>query len=233
MLRPRDHVPCNDIREMCKLGEKSIYNTKVLIWGEVPAESILCRWPRSRIRKSGLLKALPSFTKIKPKMKLQDLRQQIKSDFNVFSSSNVAEALVFLGMEPRQLDIKQVFLFLLGQVSSKEVQKDLKGVGLKLEVEFSGIIREFEREAHGIVVAAGREEMLSYYNDDCIHSYMFSLPYRGARKFWALCVDDKFCPSFESWWVSRVDEISSQWEREDVLKVMKSNSFGLLDWVED
>lgn len=36
-LEPGSYMACNDLRVMCGLKPKSIYNTEVMIWGQVPS----------------------------------------------------------------------------------------------------------------------------------------------------------------------------------------------------
>jgi hypothetical protein len=145
MLTAESYITCNDLRSKCGLGQKAIYNTEILVWGEVPAKSVFCRWPWSEIYCSGLLDMFPSLGRLKPGMRLDDLRCRLRGDFPFFSSTKVASALVYLGMEPSHFQIKQVFIFLLGQAVGYAVEKVLGNVEAQLEATLLPVIEEFEQ----------------------------------------------------------------------------------------
>jgi hypothetical protein len=147
MLTAGSYITCNDLRSKCRLGWKAIYNTEILVWGEVPAQSIICRWPRSEIYRSGLLDVFPSLGKLERGLPLDGLRRRLSGDFSSISSTKVASALVYLGMEPSHFQIKQVFIFLLGQASGYSVEKVLGNVEAQLEATLSPVIG-FEQASH-------------------------------------------------------------------------------------
>jgi hypothetical protein len=163
MLTAGSYITSNNLRSKCRLGPKAIYNTEILVWGEVPAKSVICRWPRSEIYCSGLLDVFPSLGKLKPGMRLDDLRCRLRGDFPSFSSTKIASALVYLGMEPSHFQIKQVSNFLLGQAVGYSVEKVLGDVEAQLEAALSPVIEEFEQASHELTVSAGKKRLVSFY----------------------------------------------------------------------
>ena len=243
MLTAGSYITCNDLRSKCRLGRKAIYNTEILVWGEVPAKSVICRWPRSEIYRSGLLDVFPSLGKLKPGMRLDDLRCRLRGDFPSFSSTKVASALVYLGMEPSHFQIKQVFIFLLGQAVGYSVEKVLGNVEAQLEATLSPVIEEFEQASHELTVSAGKKKLLSYYKNDYAADIRkicpLSDPYglqadatykRRWKKLWSARIDDLFCPSFEPWWVHREERDLSEWEMQQMMDV---DRYGLRNWLSD
>ncbi|TVY13539.1 hypothetical protein LARI1_G009266, partial [Lachnellula arida] len=93
MLTAGSYITCNDLRSKCRLGRKAIYNTEILVWGKVPAQSIICKRPRSELYRSGLLDVFPSLGKLERGLPLDGLRRRLRSDFPSISSTKVASAL--------------------------------------------------------------------------------------------------------------------------------------------
>jgi hypothetical protein len=175
------------------------------VWGEVPAKSVFCRWPRSEIYCSGLLDVFPSLGRLKPGMRLDDLRCRLRSDFPSFSSTKVASALVYLGMEPSYFQIKQVFIFLLGQAVGCAVEKVLGNVEAQLEATLLPVIEEFEQASHKLTVSAGKKKLLFYYKNDYATDIRTTCPLsdpcnlqqaatykRRWKKLWSARIDDLF-----------------------------------------
>jgi hypothetical protein len=115
-LEPGSYMACNDLRARCGLEPKSIYNTEVMIWGQVPSKAILYRWDREQICRSGLSDVFPCIADLKASMRLQDLRTKLEDDYPQFSAKKIASTLVYLGMSPSELHIKQIFLFYLARL---------------------------------------------------------------------------------------------------------------------
>jgi hypothetical protein len=136
------------------------------------------------------------------------------SDFPSFSSTKVTSALVYLAIEPSHFQIKEVFIFLLGQDIGYSVKKVLSNVKAQLEATLSPVIEEFEQACHEITVFTGKKRLLFYYKNDYVTDIRkicpLSDPYglqadttykRRWKKLWSARTDDLFCPSFESWWI--------------------------------
>ncbi|KAG8531637.1 uncharacterized protein KY384_003268 [Bacidia gigantensis] len=162
-LTPGSYIPLNDLRTMCGLLTKDIYNTETLVWGEIPASSIICQWQREQIVTSGLVDIFPALTNLSPKARLQDLRDSLRCVTPPFFARKVAQALVKLGMEASRFQIKQVFLFLLGQAAGYRVEKELGNVEAQLESRFPEVVDKFERAAYELSMAIGKSQKLSYY----------------------------------------------------------------------
>lgn len=96
-LTPGSYIPLNDLRTMCGLPTKHIYNTETLVWGEIPASSIICQWQREQIVSSDLLQTFPALTNLSPEARLQDLRDNLRCVIPPFFARKVAQALVKLG----------------------------------------------------------------------------------------------------------------------------------------
>ena len=162
-LTPGSYIPLNDLRTMCGLPTKHIYNTETLVWGEIPSSSITCQCQQERIVSSGLLDIFPALTNLSPEARLQDLRDNLACILPPFFAQKVAQALVKLGMEASRFQIMQVFLFLLGQAAGYSVGKELGNVEAQLKSCFPEVVDEFERAAYELSVASGKSQRLSYY----------------------------------------------------------------------
>jgi hypothetical protein len=146
-------------------------------------------------------------------------------------------------MEPSHFQIKQVFIFLLGQAVGYSVEKVLGDVEAQLEATLSPVIEEFEQASHELTVSAGKKKLLSYYKNDYATDIRkicpLSDPYglqadvtykRRWKKLWSARIDDLFCPSFESWWVHREERDLSEWEMQQMMDV---DRYGLRNWLGD
>lgn len=122
-LKPGSYIPLNDLRKTCGLPSKNIYNTETLVWGKIPATSIICQWHRVDIVRSGLLGVFPALTNLQPAAKLCDLRHGLFRNIPPFFARNVARALVDLRMEPSRFQIKQVFFVLLSRAAGFPVEQ--------------------------------------------------------------------------------------------------------------
>lgn len=130
------------------MSRKNIYNTEILVWGEAPSDSIICRWQRPYISDSGLLDVLPSLRHLSPYTNLSSLRQGLRGDGDSFSAAKAAISLANLGMDPSRFQIKQVFLFLLGAVKGYRVEKLLGEIESTLKTSFPLKIREFDQAVY-------------------------------------------------------------------------------------
>ncbi|KAI1758980.1 hypothetical protein GGR53DRAFT_528211 [Hypoxylon sp. FL1150] len=190
MLSPDTHLPYRDlIQKTSPTQERS--STEILVWGEIPTESILCRWSKEDIIESGLLGDLPS--QLKVNMKLEDLRHLVK-ELGPIYPAEFAKALVHLGMDPCQIEIKQVFLFLFGGGKDQWVEFKFETIDQVLNRWYSREINAFERAVHKLAQAAGKQQMRSQG-----HPHVES----GDHGPSSLEVDFRFCPDFETWWVLR------------------------------
>lgn len=246
LLNEGSSLPCNEIRSKCGIGRKDIYNTEVLVWGEIPAESIVCRWRREDIIQSGLLDACPSLDQLHPTMtldgrlhstmKLDELRRHIAANFDKFTAVTVANALVSLGMDPSSVYTKQIFLFLLGQAAGYAVQKEYGDVERPLREIFRSHIEEFEQSAYKTACMLGKERLLAYFKHNYSHDirghYHSELGTclskdREWRLRWARHMKTTLCPSYEAWWVQREKELHIQaaW--------VESTDGGLRSWLNE
>jgi len=235
-LTPGSYIPLNDLRNMCGLPTKHKFNTETLVWGEIPASSIICQWQRAQIVSSGLLGIFPALSNLVPETRLSDLRANLRCVIPPFFARKVAQALVNLGMEASRFQIKQVFLFLLGQAGGYSVEKELDNVEAQLESRFPEVVDEFERAVHELSVAIGKGQKLSYYQRSYTAAMqeicpprdpfglLSSVKYRRRwRKLRSVDLDNFFCPSFELWWTRREEADLSDWEG---VYMLGNNYFG-------
>ncbi|EOA85570.1 uncharacterized protein SETTUDRAFT_40212 [Exserohilum turcica Et28A] len=240
-LEPGSFMACNDLRAGCGLEPKSIYDTEVMIWGQVPSRAILYRWDREHVCRSGLLDVFPCIADLKVTTRLQDLRTKLKDDYPQFSAKKIASALLCLGMSPSELHIKQVFLFLLGQAVGYAVQKNLDKTDAHLRTLFPLHIDEFEDAIFHLATLRGRQSILSYfkkvYAKDvrqlCPQTDPFGILtdrkyQRRWRKSWSMRINDRFCPNFRSWWIRREETDLSELEMQEILD---QDAHGLREWL--
>ena len=216
-LAPGSFLKCNELRSRIGIGGEDIYNTELLVWGEVPADSIIYRWERSQILSSGIVDVLPSLCRLSAKTTLETLRYGLRGDYDSFSPRKAAIALASLGMDPSSLQTKQVFLFLLGSVAGYRVEKRLGDVASTLETEFPLKIQEFDQTVHQQALTLGRGKLVSYYRNDYaadVKDYYLHRDNRRWRKIWSLQINNWFCPDFEDWWVQREESNFSDYEVE-------------------
>jgi hypothetical protein len=165
-LAAGNYLRCNSLRSKIGLGCKDVYNTEILIWVEIPLDSIICRWGRSYILNSELLDVLPSLRHLSPNADLSSLRDTLRDDTDSFSPGKVTTTLVNLGMNPSSFQVKQVFLFLLGEVEGYRVETFPQGIKSKLESLFPLKIQEYDQAAHQLSLTLGRKESISCYRND-------------------------------------------------------------------
>jgi hypothetical protein len=53
---------------------------------------------------------------------------------------------------------------------------------------------------------------------------------RRSKKLWSASIDDRFCPTFESWWVRREEWDLREWEMQEMMDV---DRYGLRNWLSD
>ncbi|KAF5573400.1 hypothetical protein FPANT_12397 [Fusarium pseudoanthophilum] len=233
-LASGSYLRCNSLRSKIGMGRKDIYNTEILIWGEIPLNSIICQWRRSHISNSGLLDVLPSLRHLSPGANLNSLRDGLRGDIDSFFPAKVVTTLVNLGMDPSSFQIKQVFLFLLGAVEGYRVEKLLEGIESELESLFPLKIQEFDQAAHQLSLSLGRNELILYYRNNYASSLDEDCPFgdneskRRWRKAWSLLIHNHFCPDYDSWWVRREESDLSDWEAE---LMANHNDTGLEKWL--
>lgn len=240
-LEPGSYMACNDLRAGCGLRPKSIYNTEVMIWGQVPSKAILYRWGREEICRSGLFDVFPCIAHLTATMRLQDLRMKLEDDYPPFSAKKIASALVYLGMSPSKLHIKQVFLFLLGQAVGYPVQKNLNKTDAHLRTSYALHIVEFEDAIYQLARLRGTQSILLYFKGTyaqdvrrlCPQTDASGIPadrkyQRSWRKSWSERINDRYCPSFRSWWVRREEADLSELEMQQMLD---QDKHGLREWL--
>jgi hypothetical protein len=240
-LEPGSYMACNDLRVGCGLEPKSIYNTEVMIWGHVPSKAILYRWDREQIRRSGLSDVFPCIANLEATMRLQDLRTKLADDYPKFSAKKIASTLVYLGMSPSELHIRQIFLFLLGQAVGYAVQKNLDKTDAHLRTSCAPHIDEFEDAIFQLATKRGRESILSYFKEVyakdvrqlCPQTDPFGILtnhkyQRRWRKSWSMRINDHFCPNFRSWWIRREESDLSELEMQEIID---QDTHGLREWL--
>lgn len=240
-LEPGSYMACNDPRARCALEPKSIYNTEVMIWSQVPSKAILYRWDREQICRSGLFDAFPCIADLKATMRLQDLRRKLQDDYPQFSAQKIASTLVYLGMSPSELHIKQIFLFLLGQAVGYAIQKNLDKTDAHLRTSCALHIDEFEDAIFQLATLRGKQTILSYFKDVyakdvrqlCPQSDPFGILtnrkyQRRWRKSCSMIINDSFCPNFRSWWIRREESDLSELEMQEILD---QDAHGMREWL--
>lgn len=90
-------------------------------------------------------------------MRLNDLRYPLRADFPFFFFTKVTRALVYLGIEPSHFQIKQVFIFLLGQAIGYSVEKILGNIETQLKTTLSPVIKEFKQACHKLTVSVRKK----------------------------------------------------------------------------
>ncbi len=189
---------------------------------------------------SGLLDIFPALTNLSPEARLQDLRDNLQCVIPPFFAREIARALVKLGMEASRFQIKQVFLFLLGQAAGYSVEKELGNVEAQLKSCFPEVVDEFERAAYELSVANGKSQRLSYYQRSYAAEMQKICPPIGLlpsakfrrrwRKLTSIDLDKFFCPSFELWWTRREEADLSDWEG---VYMLDNNYFGFKERVRE
>jgi hypothetical protein len=139
------------------------YETEVLLWAEIPAESIFGRWTWPNLCQSGLFKTLPSLNASKRQLKLHAHRQDLLCDRDAFSPSDVATSLASLGMDPSAFAIKQIFEFLLGQVWGYHVPRQLQTIEQQLIIDQKSKINKFDHIAHSLAITTRKTKLLIYF----------------------------------------------------------------------
>ena len=89
----------NWIRAKCGLKEESIYDTEVLVWGEIPSSSIICQWQHETLVKSRLFSGYPSIHHLPQNTRLAELRLHVSQHSNEFKVKNIIKALRKLGVD--------------------------------------------------------------------------------------------------------------------------------------
>jgi hypothetical protein len=85
-----------------------------------------------------------------------------------FSPSGVATSLFSLGMDPSFFSSKQVFEFLLGQVWGLRVPRLLQTIEESLLDHRKPKSGEFDRTAHNWAVTAGKNSLVTYFQQTYI-----------------------------------------------------------------
>lgn len=148
MMSRGTYGSCNEWRIQCGLDSKPIYNTEFLAWGMVPAKSIRCRVARLHIIESGLLKFMPSAPRLGARLRTLDLRLDLKNNLILFCQSipEIAASLSSLpGMDSSNLEIVELFKFLLGRAAGYKMEKEDINIE-DFEREYDMEIQEFYQE---------------------------------------------------------------------------------------
>jgi hypothetical protein len=240
-LSSGSYIDCNALRLKSGLPTLPKYKTEILIWAEVPAGSIFGRWTWPNLLRSGLFKTLPSLNGSGRQLKLEEHREELLHDRDAFSPSTIATSLASLGMDPSSFAMKQIFEFLLGQVWGYRVPRELQTIEKRLIIDHKSKMDEFDRTAHSLTVAAGKNNLLLYFQQ----SYALDIsrlqpafdPWgrktpqefrREWRKSWAARINDLFCPDIETWWVRREESDLTDWEAQEMADL---ESCGIKGWM--
>ncbi|KAJ6789246.1 hypothetical protein PWT90_10395 [Aphanocladium album] len=206
-LKKGSSLSCNWIRAKCGLKEESIYDTEVLVWGEIPSSSIIHQWQREALVKSGLFRGYPSIHRLPQNTRLAELRLHVSQHSNEFKVKTIIKALRELGMDISSMYAKQVFMFLLGRVEGIEVQKHLREAEDQLICTRSQDIEIFDAAAYAEHIARGGEGFVAFLKQwsevgcygysckmgaECLHGAKCMVNYFTLRA-------EEFCPSHETW----------------------------------
>ena len=240
-LSTGSYIDCNTLRLKSGLHIQGKYETEVLHWAEIPAESIFGRWTWPNLCQSGLFKTLPSLNASKRQLKLHAHREDLLRDRDAFSPSDIATSLASLGMDPSSFAMKQIFEFLLGQVWGYRVPRQLQTIEQQLILDQKSKIDEFDHTAHSLAVTTGKNKLLIYFQQsyalDIGQLQPASDPWgrqtpqelrREWRKSWAARINELFCPDFETWWVRREESDLTDWEAQEIASL---ESCGIRSWM--
>jgi hypothetical protein len=213
-LKSGSCLPCNKVRGQCGLQEEAVYNTEVLVWGAIPATSIIQVWRRKDIVKSGIFTGYPAIDSLPQKTKLAELRQYIKEHSYQFNAVKVSKALVRLGMDPSSAQTKQVFLFLLARIEGIEAQKLFHKAEIQLEEARAKDIHSFDSVTYTAYIAAGKQKFVELLKKEPEHRlHGCRCKKQAACRNGAHCILDwlemqanELCPSVERWMQSRQDQ---------------------------
>ncbi len=213
-LKSGSSLPCNRVRAQCGLKEESIYNTEVLVWGSIPASSIIHQWSRESIANSLLLTGYPAIHRLPQNTNLAALRLHVLQESSQFNATTVRRALIQLGMDPSSMYTKQVYMFLLGLIEGIEVQKCFNDVENRLNETRSQDIKIFESAAYAAFIARGRRQFVTLLREwSEVGFYGYSCARQAGHLHGARCIADRltieadeFCPSFEKWLQIRQNE---------------------------
>jgi hypothetical protein len=162
-LSTGSYIDCNTLRLKSGLQTQRKYETEVLLWAEIPAESIFGRWTWLNLCQSGLFETLLSLNASKRQLKLHAHRDDLLFDRDGFSPSDIATSLASLGLDPSSFAMKQIFEFLLGQVWGYHVPRQLQTIEQQLMVDQKSKIDEFDHTTHSLAVSTGRNKLLIYF----------------------------------------------------------------------
>ncbi|KAI1385642.1 uncharacterized protein F4822DRAFT_350148 [Hypoxylon trugodes] len=200
-LNPGGYIECNYLRFQCGLPRDTNFDAEVLVWREIPAESILCRWNRLQIQHSGLLSTIDNYESELP--------------------HSFGKMLVdVLGMNPNHIQTKQVFLFLLlrkyktGPTEDLQTIYDSPDFGLKVG-DFDDFLYDAARRSwtdqmlvHVPMNYPRRADAVNLLNDPLCPTIKVQL-----TNSYSASVEVVVCPTFKSWWMSREESGEMEWEQ--------------------
>ncbi|KAI1385643.1 uncharacterized protein F4822DRAFT_350269 [Hypoxylon trugodes] len=234
-LNPGSYMELNELCRQCGLQGEDKYKTETLIWGEIPERSILCRWTLSEIQTSGLFIVFPPLGTLDPKLKTRDVRNYLKEEdaddfISKFEAEQAAKALVKLGMNPAHFQIKQVFLFLLGQKLSYPVEKLMGDIEDKLKNDCPQLIEGFESAAYDLTVLA-REGPTEQSGGVRIEGGLARVP-SASTHIQAQEEQEATCSRLtpKSWWSQREECHRSAREKE---RMINADDYGLRKWAKE
>lgn len=138
---------------------------EVMIWEEIPKESIICRLSRDKIGSSGLFNSYPAINQISEHESTQKVRQYIWDKRARFSATGVAKALFKLRLHPDDFHTKQIFMFLLGVARQYHVQKQFPTIEVDLEKNAKPACDEFDRAAYKESIGLARSEFITFLDN--------------------------------------------------------------------
>ncbi|RFU79247.1 hypothetical protein TARUN_2959 [Trichoderma arundinaceum] len=223
------------IRSKSGLKDEPKYNTEILVWGEIPKESILYRWSQSDIFYSGLFNVFPSLgTQMWKWASIDDRRADLRSDYSRFDAAktatfaaDIAKALVSLGMDPSRLQMKQIFVFLLGEAAGFDAEKEMGGVEAKLEAQ---AVKEFDDAAYKLCISASCSHAARLQHVIATNPYLRnSQEGRRFAKIWADLIQGRLYPTIESWRLRREERDFIEWGTRK--EMTGGGKFTLIQWL--
>jgi hypothetical protein len=144
------------------LTKENLFNTEVIVWGEIPAAALVCDWSWELLEDSGLFELFPGLLMDGEPGKsrgLQFLRNNLASPADTFSFSELAHFLINgLDMPLSTFFTYQMGLIMIGWAKGYSKSERYCSLQRTLEREFSGGLAVLRRELYKKDMKIGRGE---------------------------------------------------------------------------
>ena len=211
------------------LSRKNLFNTEVIVWGEIPAASLVCDWSWELLEGSGLFELFPELLRDgEPgeSRKLKVLRNSLVSPAKTFYfCSDLGHVLTTgLDMPPSAFFTYQIGLIMVGWAKGYSKPELYYMLQRTLERECSGGLSKLQQELYEKDMENGsweKEEIMELHNRSQDTSF-----FRQSLVEWM----EQSCEPTISGWLEKREESYSR-DRETYL-ASGSKEYGFLDFLE-